>query len=363
MSNLESWFFYISAFLISAFFCSLHKSKNVLVKYIGIIVAIVIPSVVAGKRYLVGTDFATYDFFFSNIRDMSWVNLLFKENRWEIGFRILVKCLSFIGSNEVIFGSISFIMLSFFLGTILRICIPSNIALYYFIYLCYYYTFSLNNVRQCLALSIVFWASQYVWKGELKKFLIWIGFASMFHMSALGSIFIYWLWDQKKHKNITKKKIYIIMSFAVIATIFWRNLLQFFIRHIGGFITKYSYLMNNNDARNREFYIKLLLAVVFILLYRKFEQRDNKNVTFIYLYFINVIISYVGFQITFAKRLALYYEIPYVLLVGQIPNMFKKISSRRIMSAIIVILYIIYFTVFYLVSGHSEIFPYQWRSR
>lgn len=68
MSELGSLFFYLFLFLVSTIFFSGYKSKRKIVRYIGISVSIILPAVIAGKRYKVGTDYMNYTAIINNIR-------------------------------------------------------------------------------------------------------------------------------------------------------------------------------------------------------------------------------------------------------------------------------------------------------
>ena len=66
-----------------------------------------------------------------------------------------------------------------------------NFQLSVLIFLAFFYLESFTSVRQILALSISFWGFKYILKQSLFKYVLVVGFAALFHVSALAALFIY----------------------------------------------------------------------------------------------------------------------------------------------------------------------------
>lgn len=232
----------------------------------------------------------------------------------------------------------------------------------YFAYLCFYYWISFNAVRQMLAVSIVFWGLKYVFKGGMRKFLFAIFAAASIHISALFAIPIYFLWDRKRNAPLNNKIVGIIVLIGMIATISWRYVLAVFIVYGGEFTRKFNrYLTGGDTGRNRDIYVYILLLAVFVLFSKMLVKRDKRNKLYIYMYLFSVIIAFTGFQIATIKRLAWFYQLPYILLIGMIPGSFKNNFSRDLIKGAIMIFHMFYFTLVTYLLEKANIIPYQWK--
>lgn len=105
----------------------------------------------------------------------------------EAGFNWLVRLLYWIAGGEyyeLVFAVFAFVTLLFFLKAFLRqsACFSQTFFLFMTLGL-YFQTF--NTVRYYLALSIALFSMKYVLERDYLKFVFWIGMAALFHKSVL----------------------------------------------------------------------------------------------------------------------------------------------------------------------------------
>lgn len=360
MSNTTSLIFYITTFIISGSIFRLYENKNPIIRKISICLTLAIPTLLSAFRFQVGTDYSNYDFLFNYLREHTWKHILVTDIKWEIGFKILVKWLATIGNNQFIFGTLSLLTLCFFIYS-LKYYESCDIQISYFIYLFFYFWGALNIVRQSLALAIIFYAYHFIFENKKFKFYLYVFLATTIHTSAIIILPIYYIWNHKKNKTIAPKLRRLILCFFVIGTCIWRTLLQIFIESGWKFAKKFTYLLSNNNGLNRDIFVKIIILLVFIIFEKKYRKNNKQNELFIYLFVFNCIISFTGYQITFFKRIALYFEMPFLILIGRFPFFFSKGGSRLLVKCLIIFVGCMYFILGAFVLGHAEIIPYQWR--
>jgi len=324
--------------------------------------AIVLPAIVAGARYHVGTDWDNYNYNFTLIRSLTFDGILQHKllSNSEIGFKIVVKILSFIGNNELIFFFFALMTIVFVADTLLKEYVEYDITISYFMFLFVYFSNSFNIMRQTLAVAIVFWGMRKIYNGKFIEYFIIIICATMIHFTAIVAIPIYFLWNKRKSRTIKNK--FFIPFFCVVGVmvLFWRQILGVVQKLGSPFIAKYLIYLENNNARNRDFYVKVLFFLSIFLLYNVTKIKDEKMKLFLQMGSINLLIATTGFYITFFKRLGLYYEMPAIILVGAINKLFES-KSRVLINVFLEFLIILYFILVFHVIGDSQIIPYQIR--
>lgn len=359
MSEIFSLIIYLTIAILSTIFFAMHKNKNKIIRYLGIIMAIVIPSVFAGIRYNVGTDYQNYYWTFEQIRNTETKELLSKENTFNMdkGFVMITKPLSKIFDNRALFGIWGAIIISIIIYSLLKKYRTYNVTFIYFAFLLLYYFFSFNILRQVIALSIIFLAISYVFENKPIKYFVLILIASLIHFSALLAIPIWFLWDHKNNKAIKSIKKWGILTLVLLITIFWQNILQ----NLAAFnivpIIKYSGYLAGTDHANMSFIIKLIIVIIMITL-RKSIRKDNGAIDlFILMFVIGTIFDFTGYYSSFIKRSAIYYSIVEIILFSRIDLVTTR-ESRWITRIIVIALIIAYFTISTLILKQGGLIPY-----
>lgn len=186
--------------------------------------AVMIPAVLAGCRAAsVGTDVRLYEIgrfrralaaesfnqYFATYHRITHSNALLSEPL----YFILVYALSRVFSNYhwLLFAD-SLLTVSFAYAGMERYKKQMNAPVWLGMLLYYLalYNTSLNATRQLIAVSIVFFASSFLFEAQYAKFLIWIGIGVGFHSSAaLGLTFlpVYLIFRQKQTVDIKQQVI------------------------------------------------------------------------------------------------------------------------------------------------------------
>lgn len=360
MGEFKSLVFYVLAMLCATMFFSMYKSKRKLYRKAGAFAGIMIPTLVSGFRYDVGTDYDTYNYIFSVIRQLSVGDILAEKVNlhMEKGFMFFVKLLSCIGNNKFIFGMITLCTVSIFAYTILTQYRNRNLTVVYALFLFIHYFSSLNIIRQYLAMAIVFWGMKYIFENKFLKYIIVIAMASFIHITVIVTLPMWFLWDHKRNRCIKVEKKGVIFVMALIVVMYWKQILKIVLTLNIPFLQKFIPYLEANEASNRTFYVKIFMLIVIILGMKCLKVYDERIECFVYLYAIGTIIEYVGFYIPFAKRAGLYYSFP-GLIVMSLPEMMFKKNNRFIVNLFVIGIAIIYFILFAYILGQGGVIPYK----
>lgn len=136
--------------------------------------AIIFIAFIVGYRYKVGTDWDSYKLYFERG--------VFNEGKIEIGYRVINQIVFYLnGKYTFAFFIISFISWYFIFKGFPTLLLPLGI---YFLFCDEWFFFSTNGVRQFMAFGFIFYATKYLSEKNIKRYLLWIFIAGLFHRTA-----------------------------------------------------------------------------------------------------------------------------------------------------------------------------------
>lgn len=360
MSNLASLFFYIITFALSAYLVSFgFRAKKRIFCTLGLL----IPIIIGGFRYGVGTDYFNYINIFSEHVKKGFVDI----DGIEVGYTILEQFSSLFApyDTRMLFAITTALTIIFFYAGLVRFK-PQYPGLVTFLYLMTLLPMSFNTIRQGIAVSIVFLALSYAKDKRTIPFVVWCVIASLFHISALLVIPFYFiirigmLKNNQSPRSLGSRyiiRLVVMISITIAITINALNLAL----SIPGFDKYELYAYINEDGANLMFYCKLALLAVIFILSKYIVLRDNVQYnTFIMSGTImEIVLLSMGFVSPFIKRQALYFSLLYIILL----TLAVRINSNKVRQALlysVIACYAIgFFVVSYFILGQADIIPYK----
>lgn len=360
MSNLASLFFYIIAFALSAYLVSFGFRAK---KRIFCMFGLLIPIIIGGFRYGVGTDYFNYINIFSEHVKKGFVDI----DGIEVGYTILEQFSSLFApyDTRMLFAITTALTIIFFYAGLVRFK-PQYPGLITFLYLMTLLPMSFNTVRQGIAVSIVFLALSYAKDKRTIPFIIWCIIASLFHISALLVIPFYFtirismLKNNQSPRSLGSRyiiRLIVMISIVIAVTINALNLAL----SIPGFDKYELYTYMNEDGANLMFYCKLALLVIIFILSKYIILRDNilYNTFIMSGAIMEIILLSLGFVSPFIKRQALYFSLLYIILLTLTVRLGSK-KSRQVMIYSVIVCYALgFFVVSYFILGQADIIPYK----
>ncbi len=353
MDNFSSLIFYIVIFLFSAFLLNNKTKYKKLTVYLGFAILVI----VASFRYMVGTDFLTYTRSISYYGDMTWNEFFSLSLLEDFGNKLYTRLTYQIGGYKLFFGTSALI-------TILPIYLLVKynfqriyIGLSFVYFLLFFYPASYNIVWQYIAAGITFYSLKYIFSGNLIKFILLILLAFLFHKSAIVFLPIYFLWNHRENKIANLSIIIPTLLIVVIMVLNYSLFIELF-STIKVFEEYGAYAIGQDRGANRDFFVYLFMFIIFFIFLKKLRKIDERNMLFLIIFLISVLIGITGFYHPQVKRIAIYYQLPSMILIGYLPMLFVK-EFRFFITLSISIMAIMFFIVTYYIIGSAQIFPYR----
>ncbi len=367
MSNELSLLFYLATFMMSATLVSLGLRKKIrFFTWLGLL----IPILISGFRYGVGTDYFNYINIFNNHIEMDLKAYTDINGIAETGYFILEKVsYNLLGDARLVFLSTALLTITFFYLGMKRYRLRYP-GLIFFLYLLTIFPMTMNAVRQGVAMSIMFYAFTFILEKKPLRYTLLTLLASLFHVSAVLLIPFYFvgrLVDVKKNsllkdRLIAKSRYFIrigvvsIVMLLIVANTFT------LVTNIPGFEKYSSYLSLDEYGANYIFYVRLTILLVLMLLARYviFKGNYRQNAFIFAGAVIEVILLILGFTSPFIKREALFFSPFLIMLLPNIIEIFStKVSTRAVMYTLCLFYGVSFFTISYLTLNQADIIPYN----
>lgn len=226
-----------------------------------------------------------------------------------------------------------------------------------------FYNISLNILRQSLALAITIFGMQFAQKRKFLKFLITTLFATMFHVTSIIVLPIYFFFmfedtkREKIYKILTLIAIIILLSnfFLIIETLVGLGILSSkFLNYV------YIYSENATDFGLIDGSLRLVILFICWITYKNKVYFDNCNSTYIYILIIDFLLMQLTTISGSAQRLAYYYGFP--ALFYMIPQLSIGFRQDKINKCIIilftVLLLFVYWYLKFIYQGFGATYPY-----
>lgn len=347
------------------------KTRNKSLKKILIILALLIPSILAGLRdYSIGNDVLLYGnkWFERSYLYSSLFDFLEKAQEYsmDIGYATVNWCISRFTNNPHVFYFVyeflQLVVLYFALKPFKdKISLPYAYLIYFF----YYYNNSYNLLRQIMAIILVLFSYKYVVSRKLIKFIIVILLAFSFHSSSIVGLALYplsWTIENKQLKKIAKFGI-VIGSLILVAG--YEQVFDI-VSSLGILsATKYSHYMTDSEVGGR--FVRLTywgILLVFMWIRRKRCESSIENYRTLEIYMIiSAIMSLITFLgSTWIIRIAYYFDIYQVLFIPYLADrMGIKFGNVKKSSGYVILFALVfaYWLITFVIRNGAATYPYM----
>lgn len=351
---------YLITFVVS-YICAYigNKQTKSIICFLFLALSILIPSFLAGYRdETVGYDLLIYAVpCFNTLCDISSVK--------ELSFYISMSGLEpmYVLFNFIVTRFTDDIFWAFFLQQVIVLSLITytcyrlrnvvDLPLVYLSYLLFYFCNSMTANRQVFAVAIVFFSFYYIIHSNLKKFIICIVIATLFHNSAVFTVVIFFLY--KYAMNIKGKVDMIKLFYVVIIGIAFYMLFPIIINSLithGLINSKYERYMN----AEYNFHKIDILIMAFMYVITLFNNRAYKYNNVLKLFIIvSIFIILCGQYNDVATRMAVYFNLFIFVNISRLASI--SYNGKSMMKYLLFLLFLQYF---YLASttGFSEAIPY-----
>ena len=368
---------YIIVFLFSVLCIHLaqRSGKNVVAYTVFILLAILLPSLLAGFRdSTVGTDVLTYvdniwdDILHTNsISDMIGKNEVNYYAAGDIGYLFLNYILSSINRNvHIIYWGISVFMLLFLYFTNRDNTQRISWALSFFLFFFLYYNLSLNMMRQMLVMSIGLYCYKYVERRQWLYVAASIIVMLLFHSTGITYLLVIALYIVY-HSRSSKIRfaLFGVGALALFMTFSYYDVILIGIVNSG--ILSSHYLMY--EAKEGVFQTSMLIIylvffIVFLFSYRVIKDNEKKYEIGYYaiFHFFATLLSMLSIIMYDANRLAQYLLFISILLFLPRTLFLLKRNKHKYYFQLLSLTIVISVVGWYYVNiymGSNETYPYK----
>lgn len=358
-SYLLYYFIVLSSSIVAHFSSFLKNTRARSLAKLVFFSAIIVPVLISGFRYGIGTDFESYSNIYHRITSQFSMIDAISDTRYEPGWVVLNFFVYHVfGDVKYLFIASSFLIWFFSFKAIYDNRDKISIGIAVLILLCTLYNTSFNAVRQVLAIAVIMLSIKPLLDQKPWKFLLTILFASTFHYSALIFAPAYWIANSKT-ENIRLLKT-VVVPVAFIGMIFFFEPLLSLVSSIDAFSTYGNYDIEFRGLARRDILLKLPVVLLILLNYKKLKLHNNTMYKISLLFIIGIILTLLRSFAPYIDRIALYFDVTQVFLLAAIAKTQTNKYEKFLYSYIIIIYYIAWFTYNFLILGRHGTVPYFW---
>ena len=358
-------FIYIIVFLLSSLFYRLSQNSRLwIVKYLFLIIAVLIPSLLAAYRdESVGRDYL------GAYGNYVWDTVCGVDNFFDIpsattqGLGFLYFLFNFVVSRvstdvHFFFFCHEFFIIIFVIFVCEKLKKDYNSWILYALFLLYLYNDSFNMLRQIMAVPLGLYSTFLLIKHKIIGSYIVIGVAFFFHPSALLLLTQYPLLLLSDKFRDRQFLLFIFTCLVgIILVVGAQSIVQSFISY-DLFDSRYESYLNQSDFKSNKFDLLYLffMFVLVSLMTSKQRRADSISAYSITFVLVGFIITLLGSVTEIASRLAFYYILPSYFLLPMATNNKKE---RRII--LLALLFFLTIRFVYIASGGnwSDTIPYK----
>ena len=320
------------------------------------VLSILFPAIMAGIRYGIGTDYLNvYKPYFIEVMNSEEI---FIESRFEIGYELInvfvAKFLNF-GFGTVMF--ICSLITIIFIQLGIRNCKHQiNVVIATLIFMLLYYQMSFNLVRQLMAVAIIFYGFTILNKSRLKYILL-VLLACCFQKTSIIMLAVPIIEPICTKSKYSKLKY--ILVIALLLVVFNYKAIYSLLINVD-FIRYYisSYLRTTDTNIGIGVFARVIPYIIPFVFLDKKDKENNVLLLMHYMFLVGAVLRVFAYvTATYAERIALYFTISQIFLVGYyVKNAikYKKIISVGLVSYSIFLWYYDFF-----IQNMNETVPYM----
>ncbi len=312
--------------------------------------------IMAAIRYDVGTDNLGYMIRFNQISNLKLAN--YKDSKFEFGYFLFSKVLmSITDSPQFVIAMTSAIFLLFIYLFIINF--SDNIIFSVFLLITTgAFSYSLNIMRQMIAVSMFFYALKFVKEKKLLKYCIIIFIASLFHTVALIYLPVYFLLNIRLKKKMLAIIIFICFISEKLRIIFTNSVREYFPEYYGYFGSSY----DSEKFLGALIVINILILIVAIILddFYLLDYEDNVYKQSCIFYNVQVLATITAILSPIIPNSDRFVMMFMPVQIVYVPYLISRMKSKKTLTNIVfVIIYLSFFAYYILIQNYAGTLPYK----
>lgn len=283
----------------------------------------------------VGGDLINYIPFFHKTAYMGIKEIL--NSNYELGYIIFNKIINFIYNNDQFFIFMSSLVVIFFIAKyISRYSLLPWLSYYLFVSLMFFGS-SFNLVRQSMAMAIVLNSIKYIEERNLKKFILNIFIASLFHRTAMIFIILYFT---SKYK-INIKYFFVMILSAIGIILFGDKIISILMNSSERYL---DYTDKISSGNGYGMLAMLIIVLLFGLIFGKNSDEDKFKLKIHYhMIILAILMQLLALKFSLFSRVTSYFSIGLIVFISNIIKSRPEIYIRYLGEIAVCILTVIFF--------------------
>lgn len=356
-NSMTDYLIIYAASIILAFF-SQAKIPKIIRKLLVVFLVLTLSYLLLIRDSSIGTDTENYIFMLTIMEESVTSVAALTALNIEPGFVLSSYFLKLILNNDFI---VLFCFALITYGFYIKGAIKNNLNLAIFIAAIFSYTglyfMSFNVIRQCIALSIIFFGINFLTSNSNKKFIITCLVAAIFHYSAIICILFIPLY---RYRNILYRNWYILAGTTIGSS-------YFFIKLIISLGERYSGYLISDDVTNLpsitmfSFYIFIFIFSILLFKFIDPKLRDHfKFYSVLYTIYISLCLFFYisGLSNQGLVRISLYFMWPIIFIIDFALKSIKDRNTRYFLN-VLVITFLSFFFIYSLAHKGVELVPFK----
>lgn len=322
------------------------KKSFFVVVFLSIILYVVL-IIAPALRNKVGTDYIVY----SNKQIPEVLQGI--PNSVEYFYKGIIHLGNMLGSYQWIFALTHIIIFLFILMAILRDSKNYWLSIIV-LFGSGFFNYSMNIMRQSIAIAIFLFSIQYLIRKENKKYIFFIIIAMLFHKTSI----LYFILLLLRNVKLQWKKIVIFSIGLIIFKEVLRLIILVLAVRFNFYENQFGTLLDNRQIGWMFMITNGVILFLYLIISRRKKLSDSGNV-YIVLQFITFAIALISDVVPNYERLMYMFMIAQILSV---PYFYKLMDSRVFKYSFLLLLVIVYSVLFYrlfIISNIGETFPYR----
>ena len=213
-----------------------------------------------------------------------------------------------------------------------------------------FFFFSMNGLRQCVAMSFILMSYFPLKERRFVKFAIYIFLGSLFHGACLIFLLAYFATAFKLNWRMVA--IYIVV--LALFTYFGKDILGTFIEEASQYDVRYESYKTYESHANWSGFIQQVLLLGLSLVYYKRATAKYPEAQLLYtLIFLSIIFQGMAVFVAEMFRVAMFFNIFFILLLPMVYDVLPK-NNRQI----ILFLFVLFLTAYYLFNASGGVMPF-----
>lgn len=317
--------------------------------------SLAVPLLLSSLRWEVGTDYVTYGQLYTSLNQIDTLGeFVYQLPITEPGYILLNFFVKAVFNTPVmVYAICALITLFFFYRAIEDYHEKGSVMLAALVFFALFYSVTLNIMRQMIAVSIMFFATRYLFRQKYYAAAAWAVVAASFHVTALVVVVFWVIRGEQRWQKIAR----IAVFSALIAFLFGSIAFGSVIDHIPFFST-----LSLQPQSPPGFGLLLLRVPIFVplLLFRKrLVAHDERNRLWLIFLVFEVAFSHLGYIDSVFIRLALYFAVSWIVLLPQLVRCMPTRSDQYRMGAYVVLVLAALWVFDAVISNNNDVLPYK----